>query len=116
MTKGKGFGFGLGKMKELTEAFKKAQQVQENAKALQERLEQTKIDGYSDENQLVTVSVTGNQEPLGVSIKPEAMEKSAEELSELVSIALKEAYNKSTEMMKEGMEEITGGLNIPGLS
>ncbi|NJN76879.1 MAG: YbaB/EbfC family nucleoid-associated protein, partial [Synechococcaceae cyanobacterium RL_1_2] len=38
------------------------------------------------------------------------------ELSELVSIALKEAYNKSTEMMKEGMEEITGGLNIPGLS
>ncbi|MEB3160760.1 MAG: YbaB/EbfC family nucleoid-associated protein, partial [Synechocystis sp.] len=29
--KGKGFGFGLGKIKELQEAFQKAQQVQEGA-------------------------------------------------------------------------------------
>lgn len=37
MPKGQGFGgFGLGKMKELAEAFKKAQQVQEGAKRLQE--------------------------------------------------------------------------------
>ena len=42
MTKGQGFGFGLGKMKELADAFKKAQQVQENAKTLQIELEQKK--------------------------------------------------------------------------
>jgi UDP-N-acetylmuramate--alanine ligase len=40
MSKGQGFGFGLGKMKELADAFKKAQQVQENAKTLQIELEQ----------------------------------------------------------------------------
>lgn len=45
MTKGQGFGFGLGKMKELTEAFKKAQQVQEGAKKLQEELDQMEIEG-----------------------------------------------------------------------
>ncbi|HEY9300163.1 MAG TPA: YbaB/EbfC family nucleoid-associated protein, partial [Phormidium sp.] len=31
MSQKQGFGFGLGKMKELAEAFKKAQQVQEGA-------------------------------------------------------------------------------------
>ena len=40
MTKGQGFGLGLGKMKELAEAFKKARQVQEGAKKLQEELEE----------------------------------------------------------------------------
>ena len=45
MSKGQGFGFGLGKMKELSEAFKKAQQVQEGAKKLQEELEQMEIEG-----------------------------------------------------------------------
>ena len=44
----KGFGFGLGKMKELAEAFKKAQQVQEGAKRLQEELEQMEIEGAND--------------------------------------------------------------------
>ncbi len=45
MTKGQGFGFGLGKMKELADAFKKAQQVQESAKTLQIELEQMEISG-----------------------------------------------------------------------
>ena len=50
MTKGQGFGgFGLGKMKELADAFKKAQQVQEDAKKLQEELEQMEIEGKSGE-------------------------------------------------------------------
>jgi DNA-binding protein YbaB len=47
--KGQGFGFGLGKMKELAEAFKKAQQVQEGAKRLQEELEEMEILGESGE-------------------------------------------------------------------
>ena len=43
----KGFGFGLGKMKELANAVQKAQQVQEDAKKLQEELEQMEIDGQA---------------------------------------------------------------------
>lgn len=45
MAKGQGFGFGLGKMKELAEAFKKAQEVQEGAKKLQEDLDNLEIEG-----------------------------------------------------------------------
>jgi nucleoid-associated protein EbfC len=115
MTQGKGFGggFGLGKMKELADAFKKAQQVQEDAKKLQEELEQMEI---SSADGLVVVTLSGNQEPRSIVIKPEAMSKTADELSVLVMAAMTDAYEQSTETMRERMESLTAGLNIPGLS
>ncbi len=114
MTKGQGFGFGLGKMKELTEAFKKAQQVQEGAKKLQEELEQMEIEGQAD-NGLVKVVLSGNQEPRRVVISPDALSQGAEALSLLVTEAMKDAYENSTAQMRERMEDLTSGLNIPGL-
>jgi nucleoid-associated protein EbfC len=109
-----GFGFGLGKMKELAEAFKKAQQVQEGAKRLQEELENMEIEGEADGGR-VKVVLSGNQEPLRVTISPEVLGEGAELVSELVTIAMKDAYNKSTATMREMMEELTGGLNLPGM-
>ncbi len=114
MAQGQGFGFGLGKMKELTEAFKKAQQVQEGAKRLQEELEQMEIEGESGGG-AVKVVLTGNQEPVRVTISPDVLGEGAEVLSDLVAAAMKDAYNKSTSTMREKMEELTGGLNLPGL-
>jgi DNA-binding YbaB/EbfC family protein len=111
--KGQGFGFGLGKMKELAEAFKKAQQVQEGAKRLQEELEQMEIQGESG-NGLVKVIVSGNQEPQRVEISPEAMREGPEILSDLVTAAMKDAYTKSTATMRERMEDLTSGLELPG--
>jgi nucleoid-associated protein EbfC len=113
MTQGKGFGgFGLGKMKELADAFKKAQQVQEDAKKLQEELEVMEIEGQAGD---VTVTLSGNQEPRRVNIGAEAAAKSPEELSQLVLDAMTDAYEKSTATMRERMELLTSGLNIPGL-
>jgi hypothetical protein len=114
MSKGQGFGFGLGKMKELTEAFKKAQQVQEGAKKLQEELEQMEITGEAGGG-LVKVVMSGNQEPRRVEISPDTLGEGAEVLSDLVTAAMKDAYNKSTATMRERMEELTSGLNIPGM-
>lgn len=113
MAQGQGFGFGLGKMKELTEAFKKAQQVQEGAKRLQEELEQMEIEGESGGGQ-VKVVLSGNQEPIRVTISPDALGEGPEMLSDLVTAAMKDAYIKSTSTMREKMEELTGGLNLPG--
>ena len=112
MAQGQGFGFGLGKIKELQDAFQKAQQVQQGAKVLQEELENMEIPGQS-ENGLVTVYLSGNQEPQGVEIAPEALNEGAEVLSDLVLAALKDAYQLSTSTMKERMEELTGGLSLP---
>lgn len=112
--KGQGFGFGLGKMKELTEAFKKAQQVQQGAKQLQEELEQMEIEGKSSDD-LVKVILSGNQEPRRVEIAEAALAQGAEALSTSVANAMKDAYDKSTETMRARMEELTSGLNLPGL-
>lgn len=114
MTQGKGFGFGLGKMKELTQAIKKAQQVQEDAKKLQEELESMDIEGQSGGG-LVKVALSGNQEPRKVEISPEALGEGAEVLSDLVLAAMQDAYKNSTETMRERMEQLTEGLNLPGM-
>lgn len=114
MSQGQGFGFGLGKMKELAEAFKKAQQVQEGAKRLQEELEEMEIEGEAGGG-LVKVVLSGNQEPLRVIISPDVLGEGAEVVSDLVTAAMKDAYNKSTATMRERMEELTGGLNLPGM-
>lgn len=114
MSQGKGFGFGLGKIKELQEAFQKAQQVQAGAQQLQEELEQMDIEGASEDG-LVKVVMSGNQEPRRVEISPDAMSKAPEALSELVTAAMKDAYTKSTETMREKMEALTSGLNLPGM-
>ncbi|MGB3654482.1 MAG: YbaB/EbfC family nucleoid-associated protein [Rivularia sp. (in: cyanobacteria)] len=111
--KGQGFGFGLGKMKELAEAFKKAQQVQEGAKQLQEELEQMEIQGESGGG-MVKVILSGNQEPKRVEVSPDAMNEGAEVLSDLVTAAMKDAYNKSTATMRDRMEDLTSGLELPG--
>lgn len=114
MTKSQGFGFGLGKMKEFTEALKKAQQVQEGAKKLQEELDQMEIEGTAGGG-LVKVILSGNQEPRRVEISPDALGEGADVVSELVTLAMQDAYNRSTTTMREKMEELTGGLNLPGL-
>jgi nucleoid-associated protein EbfC len=112
---GQGFGLpGLGKMKELADAFKKAQEVQEGAKRLQEELDQTELQGEAGGG-LVKVFMSGNQEPRRVEISADAIGEGADVLSDLVGAAMKDAYGKSTTLMRQRMEELTGGLNLPGL-
>ncbi|MFM7575525.1 MAG: YbaB/EbfC family nucleoid-associated protein, partial [Microcystaceae cyanobacterium] len=112
MTQGKGFGFGLGKIKELQEAFQKAQQVQEQAKVLQEDLENMELDGQSSDG-LVTVKISGNQEPKGIAIQPALLEKDLETICATITEAMQAAYQESTETMRQKMEELTSGLNLP---
>ncbi len=114
MAQNKGFGFGLGKMKELANAVQKAQQVQEDAKKLQEELEQMEIEGKAGGG-MVTVVMSGNQEPKKVVIAPEALEEGADVLSDLVFAAMVDAYRNSTETMRTQMEALTAGLNLPGM-
>ena len=103
----------FGKMKELADAFQKAQEVQKGAQELQSELEQLEIEGIAGDG-LVKVIMSGNQEPRRVEISPDALNQGADAVSEMVTTAMKEAYTKSTEMMRGRMEELTSGLNLPG--
>jgi DNA-binding YbaB/EbfC family protein len=104
----------FGKMKDLASAFQQAQKVQQGAQELQAQLEQLEIEGMSGSG-LVKVIMSGNQEPRRVEISPDAMSQDAEALSAMVTEAMQDAYTKSTDHMRARMEELTSGLNLPGM-
>ncbi|MBM5800863.1 MAG: YbaB/EbfC family nucleoid-associated protein [Cyanobacteria bacterium K_DeepCast_35m_m2_023] len=109
-------GFGLPNFGQLTEAFKKAQQIQQDAQKLQEELDAMELEG-SSANGLASVWLSGNQQPLRVRLSPDLLGQGQDAAEAAVLEALQAAYGLSTATMKERMEELTGGLNLnlPGL-
>ena len=109
-------GFGLPNFGQLTEAFRKAQQIQQDAQKLQEELDAMELQG-SDPEGRASVWLTGNQQPLRVALSPELLSEPAETVEAAVLAALCNAYELSTTTMRERMETLTGGLdlNLPGL-
>jgi len=109
--------FGLPNFGQLTEAFRKAQQIQKDAQKLQEELEALELEGSST-NGKATVWLSGNQEPIRVKIDPSLLIEGQEATENAMLDALKAAYENSTTTMKSKMEELTGGLNLnlPGIN
>ena len=109
-------GFGLPNFGQITEAFKKAQQIQQNAQKLQEELEVMEIEGANDDKR-AKIWVSGNQKPLRVEIDQSLLSEEKELIEEAILAAMKSAHEISTTTMKERMGDITGGfkLNLPGM-
>ena len=109
-------GFGLPNFGQLTEAFKKAQQIQQNAQKLQEELEVMEIEGANNDSR-VKVWMTGNQKPLRVEIDQSILSEEKSIIQESILEAMKAAHEISTTTMKNRMEDLTGGfkLNLPGM-
>ena len=108
-------GFGLPNFGQITEAFKKAKQIQQDAQKLQEELEKMEIEGTS-ENGMIKIWLSGNQLPLKVQVDEKIMSSSKEKIEENILEALQKAHEGSTKMMKDRMNDLTGGLNfnLPG--
>jgi len=109
-------GFGLPNFGQLTEAFKKAQQIQQNAQKLQEELEVTEIEGSNNDNR-VKIWISGNQKPLRVEIDQSLLSEEKTIIEEAMLEAMQSAHEISTTEMKNRMEDLTGGfkLNLPGM-
>ena len=109
-------GFGLPNFGQLTEAFKKAKQIQQDAQKLQDELETMEIEGKSDDN-MVTVWISGNQLPLRVKVEDTIFSSEKEKIETNILQAIQRAHETSTTTMKERMNDLTGGLNLnlPGL-
>ena len=110
-------GFGLPNFGQLTEAFRKAQQIQQDAQKLQEELESMEIEGLSEDRR-ASVWLSGNQQPIRVHLEPSLLLEGKEASEKATLEALQDAYTKSTATMKNKMEELTGGLNLnlPGVN
>ena len=109
-------GFGLPNFGQLTEAFKKAKQIQQDAQKLQDELEKMEIEGSSDD-EMVKVWISGNQLPLRVEVNETILSAKKEKIEENFLQAIQKAHESSTTTMKERMNDLTGGLNLnlPGL-
>ena len=110
-------GFGLPNFGQLTEAFRKAQQIQQDAQKLQEELESMEIEGKNEDGR-ARVCLSGNQEPIRLTIDESLISEGKQATEEALLNALKSAHELSTSTMKNRMEELTGGLNLnlPGIS
>ncbi len=116
MGKYKGFsGAGMNQNKNMNSVIKQAQKMQEEMERVQGELEQQTVKGVASSG-LVEVEANGKKEILSVKINPEVVDpEDVETLEDLVMLAVNDAVSKADEMMADGMSEVTGGLNIPGL-
>ena len=104
-------GFGLPNFGQLTEAFKKAKQIQQDAQKLQDELENMEIEGKSDD-EMVKVWISGNQVPLKVEVQENILNSNKETIEQNILQAIQNAHELSTSTMKERMNDLTGGLNL----
>ncbi|BEV35403.1 YbaB/EbfC family nucleoid-associated protein [Synechococcus sp. M16CYN] len=109
-------GFGLPNFGQLTESFRKVQQIQQDAQELQKELDDMKIEGKNADGR-ASVWLSGNQQPLSVRLDPALIHDGAQACESAMLEALQAAYTQSITTMKCRMEEITGGLNLnlPGM-
>ena len=104
-------GFGLPNFGQLTEAFKKAKQIQQDAQKLQDELENMEIEGKSDD-EMIKVWISGNQLPLKVEVQENILNSDKEKIEKNILQAIQKAHELSTTTMKERMNDLTGGLNL----
>lgn len=116
MGKYKGFaGSGMNSNRNMNSVIKQAQKMQEEMERVQGELEEKTVEAAAGGG-AVTVVVSGKKELQSIKIDPDAVDpEDVETLEDLVMAAVNEGIRKAEEMMTEGMSEVTGGINIPGL-
>ena len=91
---------------------KQAQQMQER---MQKQMEELRVEATAGGG-MVTVTMNGAKQVLGLKIDPEAVSKEdVEMLQDLILAALNDAHRKVEDEMQKQMSGMMGGLKIPGM-
>lgn len=94
---------------------KQIQKMQSKMVQLQEELDSQEVEGSAGGG-MVIATVSGKGDIKGIKIDPQVLEDSdVEMLEDLIVAAVSQAQQSASELQKETMSELTGGLNIPGL-
>ncbi|MDQ5983356.1 MAG: Nucleoid-associated protein [Eubacteriales bacterium SKADARSKE-1] len=108
-------GYGSGGIGNIQQLASKAQKMQEDMKKVTMELEEKDYVASSGGN-AVKVTATGKMEIKSIEISPEVVDKDdIEMLSDLVIAAVNEALRMASNEKSEAMEQLSGGLNMPGL-
>ncbi len=103
---------GLG---DIASLMKQAKEMQGRMSEIQDRLALMRIQGSAGGG-MVTFEVNGKQDVLGCTIDPTLYDSGDREMVEELTVsAMNDALHKSKQAAAEAMQEITGGLNIPGM-
>lgn len=114
-------GFTSGSMRPTGAA--RQQEMQQKIQAMQEAMtaaqDAVEVEEFSASvgGGVVEAKVNGKKELLSVTIKPEAVDpEDVEMLQDLVVSAVNEALRQAGDAMEQRMNQVTGGLDLGGLS
>lgn len=94
---------------------KHLQQLQQQMEDTQEALGD-EIVSISAGGGAIEIEITGKQELRSIKIDPDVIDPDdVEMLEDLILASINEAIKESQDLASERMENLTGGLNIPGL-
>ncbi len=107
---------GLGGLGDMAGMMKQAMQMKSKMEELKEQLADATVEATAGGG-MVTIVMNGKFEVLSVSIDPEVIDKEdSETLEALVQAAFNDGVQRAQEMIKSRMTELTGGIDIPGLT
>lgn len=110
-----GKGNPFGNMPGMGGMMKQVQKMMEDTQRIEQELRDTRVEASSGGG-MVTAVVNGKGELLEIKIDPQVVDpEDVEMLQDLVVSAIREALEKATELKTGRMQQLTGGLNIPGL-
>ena len=103
---------GLGDMGNL---LKQAQMMQRELDRVQSELAEARVEGTAGGG-AVRVVVTGEGDVAEVEISQDTVEAGDKDmLEDLVLAALRDGLTRASDLRKERMSKVTGGLNLPGM-
>ncbi|SDO96522.1 YbaB/EbfC family nucleoid-associated protein [Desulforhopalus singaporensis] len=101
---------------DLSKIMEQAKAMQEKMAKIQEDLSKKTITGSAGGG-MVQVTVNGQAEVLSVMIEQPVIDpEEAEMLQDLIAAATNDALRKAKELSQRELGQLTGGLNIPGLT
>ena len=99
----------------MNDLVRQAQMMQKKMAKMQEELNSRVVEASAGGG-MVTVSATGAQEILKITIEKEVVDpEDVEMLQDLILSATNDALKRAKEMVQSEMSQLTGGMKIPGL-
>ncbi|MBM9520025.1 YbaB/EbfC family nucleoid-associated protein [Desulforhopalus vacuolatus] len=101
---------------DISSMMEQAKSMQQKMAGIQEALSKKTITGNAGGG-MVEVTVNGQGDVLRVKLEPIVIDvEEAEMLQDLITAATNDALRKAKELSKQELAQLTGGLNIPGLT
>ena len=97
---------------EMQDLMQQAQQLQSRVAAAQEKLENTTVRGIAD-NGACVVEMTGKYDLVSLKLRDDITTHNANEISQIVLDALRDAKQKADEIINSVMGDATAWLPLP---